>query len=416
MRWLGLLALALACAGCGGGSQEPSSTQPAKAPQRAAASAPTATDLLNWAENNYRQLFLGHESNQTSGSYTYRYYPGTGNYLGVSGQDLYVLGPVTGGALRHVGVLADFNCSVYECLSPFLGLRMSASYTGNPALLGRPHVWQANLVNLEGPPLLPQTLTPQCSIARGILFAGLSIDPTTCNIVGTPLEYGEQTVDVRIQAIGSTQEAVARSVFLRVDGPPVTYPSMSTDCCDVGGLYSFDPSYVNGFMFPAWQATAGESAAYSLYSGSLPPGMSLDPATGRISGALQAEGDFIFRIMTLTQGSWGVTRKVSEELWLSARLPINIYYSYASAQVGQPFSTSPNVYTYGSDFSATYAYTLEAGRTLPPGLSLNAATGAITGTPTAPVTGSSYYGIDVVVTRNGVSFNLSTWVQIYVAS
>src|SRR5262249_10198146 len=38
----------------------------------------------------------------------YRYYPATGNYVGVAGGDCYLLGPASGDVLTFVGTVADF--------------------------------------------------------------------------------------------------------------------------------------------------------------------------------------------------------------------------------------------------------------------------------------------------------------------
>jgi uncharacterized protein (DUF1800 family) len=72
----------------------------------------TPTVLMDWAEGVLPQHFPGHKANQSAPPYTYRYYPETGTYMGVSGTDAYVLGPLTGGVLTRVGSLADFACGI----------------------------------------------------------------------------------------------------------------------------------------------------------------------------------------------------------------------------------------------------------------------------------------------------------------
>lgn len=73
----------------------------------------TADVLMDWAEGTYGNLFPGHMQTVVSGPWQYRAYS-NGNYLGVNGSEVFVLGPVAGSsstALR-VGSLADFACSV----------------------------------------------------------------------------------------------------------------------------------------------------------------------------------------------------------------------------------------------------------------------------------------------------------------
>ena len=73
---------------------------------------PDATAFMDWAERFYPAYFPGHQANISSDPYVYRYYPGTSNYLGVVGNDIYLLGPATGGQLVKAGILADFASAV----------------------------------------------------------------------------------------------------------------------------------------------------------------------------------------------------------------------------------------------------------------------------------------------------------------
>lgn len=79
---------------------------------------PSASELFDWAERSYPQWFAPHSANRLLAPYTYRYYETTGNYLGVSGQDVYLLGPLSGGQLLHVGRLSDFGAQVYPRFTP----------------------------------------------------------------------------------------------------------------------------------------------------------------------------------------------------------------------------------------------------------------------------------------------------------
>lgn len=81
----------------------------------AAPQTPTPTELMDWAERSYPQFFPGHQVDRTLAPYVYRHYPATGNYVGVAGDAVYVLGPVAGGGAApvQVGVLANFACQVH---------------------------------------------------------------------------------------------------------------------------------------------------------------------------------------------------------------------------------------------------------------------------------------------------------------
>ncbi|MBG9390529.1 hypothetical protein [Caenimonas aquaedulcis] len=115
--------------GCGGGGE---GAAPLPAPQHAGAGSlplnaalhapskqarapdqlPTATQVLDWAEWALPGLFPGHAEDRVQLPYLYRYYPQTGNYVGIAGDSVYAMGPVTGGPLKRVGSVWDYACSV----------------------------------------------------------------------------------------------------------------------------------------------------------------------------------------------------------------------------------------------------------------------------------------------------------------
>lgn len=78
----------------------------------AAASATLTPDMLmDWAERQYPTLFApAARPTQIAAPYTFRYYSATGNYIGVAGSDVYVLGPISMGKIALVGTLGDFSC------------------------------------------------------------------------------------------------------------------------------------------------------------------------------------------------------------------------------------------------------------------------------------------------------------------
>lgn len=123
--------VAASLAACGGGSSAMATANPATAPFQpllnqaeparatatvplfaSAQSLPTPDQLMDWAERAYPTLFPDHQSNQLSGSIVYRFYPKSGNYVGVSGSDVLVLGPMSGNVLTNVGTLSKFSASV----------------------------------------------------------------------------------------------------------------------------------------------------------------------------------------------------------------------------------------------------------------------------------------------------------------
>jgi alpha-tubulin suppressor-like RCC1 family protein len=102
----------------------------------------TPDELMDWAQREYPTFFPDKSSTQLLESYQYRYYPSSKNYLGVSGSDVYVLGPVSGNKLLKVGTLDDFKCKVTPSLCAVASTQtlvaaqsMSASISSDGQLL-----------------------------------------------------------------------------------------------------------------------------------------------------------------------------------------------------------------------------------------------------------------------------------------
>ncbi|MFO1330732.1 MAG: hypothetical protein U1F56_25550 [Rubrivivax sp.] len=116
---------ALLLSACGGGGDRPAPPAPPGAPAAAAAPTIATTQLLDWAQQQFADLFPPGPGNQSivdrGVSYTYRFYPGTGNYLGVGDADgvVYALGPLNGNVLTPYGARDDFACEVLGSCTRF---------------------------------------------------------------------------------------------------------------------------------------------------------------------------------------------------------------------------------------------------------------------------------------------------------
>ena len=122
-------AVLAACGGTDGRAPEAFSAPPSEAPRRrtlgepparTTAAVPTATALMDWAEKAYSGFFPGHQGDLQAPPYVYRYYPATGNYLGVADGRVYILGPVAGSdtTVVDVGAVADFADRVAALTAP----------------------------------------------------------------------------------------------------------------------------------------------------------------------------------------------------------------------------------------------------------------------------------------------------------
>jgi hypothetical protein len=127
-------------------------------------------------------------------------------------------------------------------------------------------------------------------------------------------------------------------------------------------------------------ATGGVTPyAWSITSGSLPPGLNLDPTSGLISGTPTMTGTYPFTVQVSDSQSPPATAAVQLSITVNATLT-------QLSIVTTSLPSGAQNQTYSAMLAATggltpYAWSVTAG-SLPRGLSLNSNTGAITGAPT----------------------------------
>jgi len=153
-----------------------------------------------------------------------------------------------------------------------------------------------------------------------------------------------------------------------VGGAPVTPLSivptaLAPRATVVGQPYSFQ-----------FTAQGGGTQTWSVESGTLPTGLTLSPS-GLLSGTPTATGDASFTVR-VTDGSRTATRSFG--LFVVASLKITPT-DVPSAEVSQPFRLE----LAAAGGKASYTWSLAGGAALPEGLTLDGATGVISGVPAA---------------------------------
>ncbi len=201
------------------------------------------------------------------------------------------------------------------------------------------------------------------SLASGTLPAGTSLDTSTGTVSGTPTAAGPFNYTIKITDAAAAF-AQASSSGTIAPGPLAITPTAST-ITQVGQSYS-QTNVASGGTGPY---------VYSLTSGSLPAGTSLDTSNGTVSGTPTTQGFFSYTIR-VTDGA-SAFAQASSSGTIAPALTLTSTPS-ANAQVGQAYSQT-NVASGGT---TPYVYSLASG-TLPAGTSLDTSTGTVSGTPTA---------------------------------
>lgn len=150
------------------------------------------------------------------------------------------------------------------------------------------------------------------------------------------------------------------------------------------------PSGTVGFAYSlALNATGGQPPySWSVSSGAIPAGLTLDASSGVLSGVPTATGTSNFTVQAVDSSVPARTGSMPLTLVVNGQLTFSIT-SLPDAAVSVPYAATASV----SGGNGPYTWSVVSGG-LPPGLSLNGATGVISGTPTT----AGGYGLGLKVT------------------
>ncbi len=213
------------------------------------------------------------------------------------------------------------------------------------------------------------------SISSGSLPAGLSLNPATGAITGSPTAAGSSTVGVTVTDSSTPASATATQTFTLVI---VKSGQLAVSTASL-------PAGVVNQAYSAPLAAAGGTGPYTWTASGVPAGIAVNPSTGVISGTPTRAGAFTMtvKVTDSSKPTQAATAKVALTVNAAPKISTS---SLGRGTVGQPYSAA----LAGSGGATPYTWSISSG-SLPAGLSLNSATGAITGTPTAA--GSSPVGV-----------------------
>ncbi len=207
------------------------------------------------------------------------------------------------------------------------------------------------------------------AVTAGALPPGLTLGGGPATAAGVPLSgtpTAAGTYNFTITATSGTNATGSTAYTLVISPPPLTIsPS------------SLPPATQNVAYSQTISASGGTGPySYIVLSGSLPPGLSLNSSSGVLSGTPTAGGSYNFTVQATDQlgnsGTRAYTLNVGTNILMLS--PTTLPSGTQNVAYNQTVTASGGI--------GSYTYAVTSG-TLPTGLTLNPASGAITGTPTA---------------------------------
>ncbi|MBX7222501.1 MAG: FG-GAP-like repeat-containing protein [Blastocatellia bacterium] len=202
---------------------------------------------------------------------------------------------------------------------------------------------------------------PFTAILTGNLPPGVTFDPQSKNIVGTPTQTGSFSFTVTFTDANGCQGS--RDYTLVIVCSTVTVNPTTVPAGTINASYN-----------QTFTQTGGLAPISYTLSGSLPAGLSFNTGTGVLSGTPTQKGTFNFTVRATDFYSCTGLRNYA--LTINCQSITVNPASIVSRTVGQAFSqTFTNT---GGIGAVSYSFT----GTIPPGLTFTPATGVLSGTPT----------------------------------
>ncbi|WP_166767386.1 putative Ig domain-containing protein [Xanthomonas arboricola] len=204
------------------------------------------------------------------------------------------------------------------------------------------------------------------AVTAGALPAGITLNGSSGALTGTPGSVGSFSFSVTAtDSTTGTPSQATRSYTLTIAAPPIVVAPSAL------------PSATRGTAYSQTLSASGGTApyTYALASGTLPAGITL-ASNGTLSGTATVEGSFNFTVTATDAGSF--TGNQAYTLTVAGPNLVLPASTLPAGTAGQAYSAAITPATGGT---APYTYALTGG-VLPAGVVVDAATGALSGTPT----------------------------------
>jgi hypothetical protein len=201
------------------------------------------------------------------------------------------------------------------------------------------------------------------SISVGALPTGLLINSATGKISGTPTTADTYNFTVKaVNAGGNDTKELSITITSTAVAPVITTTTL--------------PDGVINAEYSATLAATGDTPiTWSISEGTLPTGLSIDATTGKISGMPTTADTYEFTVKA-TNAAGNDTKDLSITITTTAVAPVITTTTLPDGMINEEYAV-----TLSATGTAPITWSIADGA-LPEGLSLNAESGMISGTPT----------------------------------